>query len=650
MKPALLLVDLQEDYLRDPGLRPHRATVTRAAIALLSRCRRDSLPVVHIVTTVARDPDDRMPHWKRAGKWICEAGTPGHGPPSGLEPAEGETLVHKRGFSGFAGTGLADVLKELGVETVLLAGIHTHACVRATALDAYQLGFDVAIASDAIGSNDPLHAAIALGYLAERGVRVAGSAELLADPPASASPPIEHRNPANSGETLWSFEPAGEVQVGEAAVACRSAFGEWRAVPVEERIARVVRLVGLFRSESEAIAQAIVRDIGKPATQARGEVAYGLDLADCAVEACRRTDFARDARRVPHGVVAIVTPWNNAFAIPLGKIVPALLYGNAVLWKPAPAGTKVAERMMDVVAAAELPVGLVSMVPGGAKTGETAMRHSAVAAITLTGGPEAGDVASAIAARRMVPLQTELGGNNAAIVWKTGDLRSAAAMIVRGAFGFAGQRCTANRRVVVRDAELDAFLACAESETASLRVGDPQSADTFVGPMISVRARDRVAALIRDQARAGIRIVQPHAGNPAFQRLAKTGAYLPPTIVVASDPSAEIVQEETFGPVLVVQPVRDWEEALRLCNGVRQGLAAALFCDDDDLVEDFLARAETGILRVGQATDGAAPHLPFGGWKASGAGPPEHGHGDLEFYTRSQAVYRVVRSEERTTS
>ena len=249
----------------------------------------------------------------------------------------------------------------------------------------------------------------------------------------------------------------------------------------------------------------------------------------------------------------------------------------------------------------------------------------------------AGWAAQEICARRRIPLQAELGGNNAALVWTGADLERAAGQVARGAFVFAGQRCTANRRAVVSDALFDEFLEKVAAAVADLRWGDPFDPDTEVGPMVSEEARDRVAAAVADASAQGARLLTPHGRPPPT-----AGAWHPPTLVVEAPPESAIVQEETFGPVLVLQRARSFEEALELANGVRQGLVAALFSGPGPWRERFDGAARAGILKWDAATADADASAPFGGWKSSGVGPPEHGPGDVEFYSRLQAVYGVL--------
>jgi len=281
----------------------------------------------------------------------------------------------------------------------------------------------------------------------------------------------------------------------------------------------------------------------------------------------------------------------------------------------------------------------VSLVCGDHRAAEAVMADPRIGGISLSGSSAAGWSAQEIAARRRVPLQAELGGNNASIVWDGADVARAAALVARGAFEFAGQRCTANRRAVVRDSLFAEFVEAVRSATAALRWGDPLDTATDVGPMLSVAARDAVREALASAASVAEQVLVPHAGGASAHPLDSRGAYQAPTIVVAPPASAPIVQEETFGPVLVLQRAARFEEALDLANGVRQGLVAALFSGEGPWRRRFLERAEAGILKGGASTADADVEAPFGGWKYSGVGPPERGSGDLEFYTRAQALH-----------
>jgi acyl-CoA reductase-like NAD-dependent aldehyde dehydrogenase len=210
--------------------------------------------------------------------------------------------------------------------------------------------------------------------------------------------------------------------------------------------------------------------------------------------------------------------------------------------------------------------------------------------------------------------------------------------IVEAAFGFAGQRCTATRRLIILDELLPSARPSLTNLTAALTWGSPHAEATQVGPLLSSSRVERVADQVERAKAAGCEVVQPHLES---RRAWPTGgAYYPPTLVLCDDPKAEIVQEETFGPVLVVQKAKDFTEAMELLNGVSQGLAASLFCGEARLQEQFLRDAKAGITKIDQATADAGADVPFGGWKSSGIGTPQHGLSNVEFFTRMQTVYR----------
>lgn len=654
MTPLLLLVDLQQDYLEATGLEPGAGQIVGRAVSLLEGCRALNIPVVHVWTTVSRANDQRMPHWRQLGRWICEEGTPGHRPPPALLPHSSETVVHKQFFSAFSNDTLAPLLAARGIDTVIIAGIHLHACVRETVLGAYERGCQVWVAEDAVGSDDPLHAAITRRYLQARAAQFAPVEPLLEMLRVGTGIPVPP--PDDDGDGLVT---AASRRAREAGLA-------WVKTDPSQRRDRIESLALLLKQKVLPLADQMARDIGKPVTYGRGEVERTVDLvraiAAQPLEAGTLGPVPA-ARRQPVGVIAIITPWNNPVLIPLGKIIAALFYGNTVVWKPAPAALAVAHKILAALRAAGFPEDVVQLLRGDQRCGAALMSDARVDAVTLTGGALAGRCAQEICGRRHVPLQAELGGNNVAIVWPDCDLDDATRRIAEGAFGQAGQRCTANRRAIVHAECYEVFLNRLAQATAALPWGDPTDPKTRIGPMISPREHGRVTALVERARGTATRIILPHGsareraaslelagaatrGLPVTTRQhadpsAKSPMELhyPPTIICADDPAAEIVQEESFGPVLVVQKAGDWEQAIALANGVRQGLVAAVFTRSAELQQQFLHEAQAGILKINQATADADVSLPFGGWKSSGVGPPEHGIADRDFYTRLQAIY-----------
>lgn len=441
---------------------------------------------------------------------------------------------------------------------------------------------------------------------------------------------------------------AGEEEAAGTQVASVRALAQnWRHTPLATRLHLMRRLNATLSAEAETLAGLMASEIGKPIRFGRAELQHCLDMLDAIVRRAERVDEpiattpAWFARRRPHGVVAVITPWNNPLYIPLGKIVPAVVFGNSVVWKPASEARAVSRALIQCLARAGWPEGLVGLLEGGPREGEALMGDDHIGAVTITGSLAAGRAAQEVCGRRYVPLQAELGGNNAAIIWPDADLAAAARCVAAGAFEMAGQRCTANRRVIVHDACRDAFMPLLVEASAALAWGDPALADTVIGPMVSTAHRDRIAALVEGAAAYCGAPTLPQGGEPPSAG-AHAGKFYPPTILCCDEPAREIVQDEAFGPVLVVQSAADWDSAIRLCNGVRQGLAAAVFTASSEIAQRFLDDAEAGILKVNQATSNAAVDAPFGGWKASGLGPPEHGPFDAEFFTRPQTVYGDV--------
>ena len=670
MRPIVLLVDLQNDFLNAPGLEPAGAAVVRQAERLLAGARDAAVPVIHVVTSVDASADDRMPHWKTFGRWRCIRGTPGQAAPPGLSPVYGEPTVSKTFFSAFSSPRLDPALAAAGADTLIVAGVHLHGCVRATVLDAYQRGFAVWVAEDAVGSDDPLHAAVTRRYLEGRAAQFAPVEELLvrlsnrtgaARESASLLPAaiiggrevrrddlprLLHHSPRQLTERLFRLPVAGAPEAVEASKAASEAGSAWRETPHAERARPLTALAELLEREAPALAREIAVDLGKPLTQGEAEVRRAATLLRNAasVSAVDPERCGPDSafRRVPLGVIAAVTPWNNPVAIPWGKLAPALALGNTAVWKPAPAATRIALRTLEFAREAGLPDGVVNLVAGDHRTAAAVMSDPGVSAVSLSGSSIAGWAAQEVCARRRIPLQAELGGNNAAIVWSGANLERAAALIALGAFSFAGQRCTANRRAIVEGRLFEEFLRLLTAAIAALRWGDPLDPSTEVGPLVSEAARDRVGAAVEEARASAERILAPHAALPQAKSLCTTGAYYPPTVVAGPLHESEIVQQETFGPVLALERAASFEEALALANGVRQGLVAALFSGPGPWRERFGQTAQAGVLKWNSSTADADAFAPFGGWKSSGVGPPEHGPGDREFYSRLQARYGEI--------
>ncbi|HEX7253908.1 MAG TPA: aldehyde dehydrogenase family protein, partial [Thermoanaerobaculia bacterium] len=571
----------------------------------------------------------------------------------------------KTDFSAFSCSDLDRALDAFECDTLIIAGVYLHGCVRATALDAYARRFDVWIAEDAVGSDERLHAAATQRYLEGRAARFFPVSRILgrlsngsrpsrpgAEPlPAAiiagqprrdgSRPELAQISPRRREEILFAVPSAGPAIAADAAAAAGSAQRAWARRPFAERANAVERLAAALERDAINLAKQMALEIGKPVSMGEAEVRRAVALLRAAAALTesepRRCGPESFSRRRPLGVVAAVTPWNNPVAIPAGKIGPALLFGNSLVWKPAPAATRISLHLMGLLREAGLPDGVVNLVAGGREAASAVLASPGISAATLSGSSRSGFAAQEICSGRRIPLQAELGGNNAAIVWEGSDLRSAAGLIARGAFEFAGQRCTANRRVIVGAERKDRLVEELVEAAGRIQWQDPVRPESEAGPLISDEACDRVAGVLRRASDHSAAVIA--CGHDAFASLRELGSYHPPALVVDPDPSSEVVQEETFGPVLVVQTAADFDHALELVNGVPQGLVGALFGGSDEERARFLDDAAVGIVKLDQSTANADAAAPFGGWKSSGVGPPEHGAAAREFFTREQAVY-----------
>jgi len=667
--PALLIVDLQEDFLNREGLAPPRSTLTAQAAELLEGCRELGVPVLHVHTRVRPDGTDRMSHWKLRDFWACVEGTPGVLPPAALRPRAGESVCPKRHYSAFSASTLEPALEALGAKTLLLAGVYLHACVRATALDACAKGYDVWIVEDAVGSTEPVHAEITRSYLAERSVGFLTTAELLArlgrKRAAPASPAarvplacfggrwreadesearrwLRHFQPTRIDELVAEVPAARPEEVAQAAAAAAAAQVGWRRRETSERTALLGGFARQLSAQGDEIASLLTSEIGKPRAEAVAEIRRAVAHIETAVRVASEPlelDLSRrdgvSVRHRPVGTVGLITPWNNPVGIPVGKIAPALAFGNSVVWKPAQQAPRTAMRVLDCLLEAGLPADVVTLVFGDAETARGLIAAPAVVAVSVTGSLQTGRSAAALCAHFAKPLQAELGGNNAAIVLADCEVEELAPSLALAAFGFAGQRCTATRRWILERSIEDRFLAAFLAAVDELRVGDPAAITTQIGPLISSQQCGRVAAALELAVAEGGRILCGGSPPPDLD----AGCYFAPTVVAGLPPRAHLVREETFGPVAVVLPAADLDEAIRFANDVEQGLVASVYGSDPAARARCAEALEAGILSFAPGMLAVHPEAPFGGWKASGIGPPEHGVWDREFYTRPQAVY-----------
>lgn len=451
-----------------------------------------------------------------------------------------------------------------------------------------------------------------------------------------------HRNPSDWDTVLGEVASASEQETCAAVVAAAEAQAVWREIPQPTRAEYLLSWERRLGEWAEPIALGVAREIGKPISEARAEVSRARETLRVTaqthgIDRTERVSSKATVRQRPLGVVAAITPWNNPVAIPIGKMAPALIYGNALVWKPAIQAPLSSRLLMQTLLASDIPPGLVNMLFGDAQTARALISHPGIAAVSLTGSNRTGRRTAALCGKLLKPLQAELGGNNAVIVMPDGESEMIARELAESAFSFAGQRCTSNRRIIVIKDILPRFEAAMVAAIESLVVGDPLLAETQVGPVISRSKQRQIGRIVAKARSDGAELLTggrvPKAG--------RGGCWYQPTLFKTMTPDIKLVQEESFGPLAIIQPARDIEEAMDLCNGVPQGLMASLYSHDQAIIRRFLANAQAGNIKLNLPTVGIELKASFTGWKCSGLGPGEHGRSDREFYSQSQALYGV---------
>ena len=671
MRPCLVLIDLQQDFLNRPGLIPEANTLIRQVSALLEDWRSLSLPVIHVHTIVSADGHDRIPHWKALDIKACVAGSPGALAPSLLAPQLAEQLFCKQYYSAVSYPGMLPALRAQAIDTLILAGIYSHACVHSTVVDAYQHGFRVWVAADGIGSDSALHDDMSRAYLAERACTFLTASEIIAKfqppprltkgpvagkklpslllgnswmPSSPAAPPWTHYNPSDQSAALFTLTPCSAADVNRAAVFAANALPSWSSLAGKDRSDLLAAWKDAIEARRDAFVFQAGLEIGKPPTEAQAEFDYALALLSSCLKRSADQDLTGNDKKVevryrPLGCVGVITPWNNPLAIAIGKLAPALLFGNTVLWKPALPASGIAMLVVDTLKAAGVPGNIVNVVFGGADTAKALVFDRNIKAVTFTGSSAVGRRMAILCADRGIPLQAELGGNNGVIVTPHCHVAQLAATLANSVFSFSGQRCTAPRRLIVERAVMQDFTGHFIEQANTLKVGHPHDPLTRIGPLISRARTETMAAIVADALTTGGKILCG-GGSPSGFR---AGCWFEPTLVVPGGEQDRIVQEESFGPIGVILPADDFDDALRQCNAVQQGLVATLCSDDPAQQNRFLAAAAAGILRIGAEHTFIHPEAPFGGWKVSGLGVPEHGRWDRDFYTRPQAIYGLGR-------
>jgi acyl-CoA reductase-like NAD-dependent aldehyde dehydrogenase len=458
---------------------------------------------------------------------------------------------------------------------------------------------------------------------------------------------FESRNPADRVDLVGTFQAGGPADVAMAVRAAEVAFPAWRATPAPKRGEILLDYARLLRRDKERLARALTREMGKVIAEARGDVQEAIDIAELMAGEGRRMfgdtvpselpDKWAMSVRQPIGVAGIITPWNFPMAIPAWKTMPALVAGNTVVFKPASDTPHCATLLVELMAEAGFPPGVVNLVTGaGAEVGDAIVESPDVPVISFTGASATGKRIAEQAGRRLKRLALELGGKNAIVVLADADLDLAVDGIVWSAFGTTGQRCTACSRVIVDRKVEGRLLELLEARVRALRLGDGLLPTTDVGPLINEAAAAKVDHYVEIGRGEGELVC---GGRRATGGGLDCGVFFEPTIFAGVAPMARIAQEEIFGPVLSVIRVDGYDAAVTAVNQTRYGLSSSIYTRDVNVAFRAMRDFATGIVYVNAGTIGAETHLPFGGWKETGNGHREAGHAALDTFTEWKAVY-----------
>jgi acyl-CoA reductase-like NAD-dependent aldehyde dehydrogenase len=452
---------------------------------------------------------------------------------------------------------------------------------------------------------------------------------------------------ATKTTTLRVIEPATEkvmaelqeatVEEADAAVArAKTAYPAWKALAPKDRANLMRRIATAIDKHAEELAQLEARNVGKPISDARGEVGMVVDVFNYYAGAPERlvgktipvAGGVDMTFREPLGVVALIVPWNFPLPIAAWKVAPALAAGNTIVLKPAGLTPLSAVELGRIALEAGLPEGVLNVVVGAGRiVGERLVQHPDVAKVAFTGSTEVGKRIGALAAQSIKRVTLELGGKSANIIFADADLERAAAAAPLAVFGNAGQDCCARSRILVQRSALDRFMQALEKSIKALRVGDPLDDNTEMGPLISADHRAKVASYLEDGAKVAFRGSAPEGA----------GYWFPPTVLSPVSNDDRAAREEIFGPIAAVIPFEDEAEALAIANDTIYGLSGSIWTNNAGRAMRVSRGLESGTISV-NSNSSVRVTTPFGGFKQSGYGR-ELGPDALDYYTELKNVF-----------
>jgi aldehyde dehydrogenase (NAD+) len=459
---------------------------------------------------------------------------------------------------------------------------------------------------------------------------------------------FEDRNPADANDVIGVFQQSVRSDVDRAIEAAERAYQRWRLVPAPKRAEILFRAAQLIADRKEALARDMTREMGKVLDETRGDVQEAIDMTffmagegrrqyGQTVPSELRDKFAMSVRQ-PLGVCGVITPWNFPMAIPSWKIIPALVCGNTVVFKPATLTPLSALHFVKILEEAGVPPGVVNLVTGaGGEVGAAMLGGDAVRVVSFTGSTAVGRSVSEAVAPSFKKVHLEMGGKNVIMVMEDANLDLAVDGCVWGGFGTTGQRCTAASRVVVHERVYHAFLDRFVTRARALRVGDGLDPRVQMGPSVSEGQLKTVMQYVEIGRGEGARLMC--GGHRLEEGALAKGYFHEATVFADVDPGMRIAQEEIFGPVVSVMPCGSFDEAIAIANNVPYGLSASIYTQDVNRAFTAMRDLYTGIVYVNAPTIGAEVHLPFGGTKATGNGHREAGTAALDVFSEWKSIY-----------
>lgn len=457
---------------------------------------------------------------------------------------------------------------------------------------------------------------------------------------------FETRNPYN-GEVLATF-PKGTVgDVQRAIAAAEAAFPTWKATPPPRRGEILLRAAQIMRQRKQELGEIVTSEMGKVIAEGKGDVQEAIDFLEYISGEGRRmlgettpselpNKFCMTVRQ-PIGVVGCITPWNFPMAIPIWKIGAALISGNTIIFKPASLTPLCVATLVEIFEEAGLPAGVLNFLTGGGGTvGMEIVENPRVKAISFTGGVPAGIEIYTHAARLLKPVELELGGKNPQIVLEDANIELAVEGVLFGAFGTAGQRCTATSRLIVHEPVYNEVMDRLIERTRSFKLGNPLDPKINVGPVADKQQEESILEYIEIGKKEGANLVL--GGSKVTGGDYDKGFFIQPTIFETQH-GTRISCEEIFGPVLSVIKVGSYEEAVKIANDVEFGLSSSIYTSNVNLAFRAINDLETGITYINAPTIGAEVHLPFGGVKNTGNGGREAGTSAIDEFTEIKTVF-----------